>query len=153
MSRENVEVVRRVFEASGRGDSDAVMALYDPNVEWDASRTTPLGEFEEVARGHEGLRRFFRRWRDAWELDEYGYEELIDGGDVVIATAIQRAQGKTSGVPVTRTLVGVWEVRDGQVVRVVWYPSRQEALEAVALREYVPKSGCSRWRCTIRALH
>src|SRR6187200_354910 len=101
MSRENVEIVRQIFEASRRGDSDAVLALYDPDVEWDASRTTPLGDFGEADRGHEALRSFFRRWREAWEVDEYGYEELMDGGDVVIATAVQRVRGRTSGVPVT----------------------------------------------------
>jgi hypothetical protein len=30
MSQENVEVVRRVYEAVARGDSEAVLALYDP---------------------------------------------------------------------------------------------------------------------------
>ena len=61
MSRENVEVVRRVFEASARQDAEAVLALYDPHVEWDASRTQPgLGEFADVGHGHEGRRRFFR---------------------------------------------------------------------------------------------
>jgi ketosteroid isomerase-like protein len=58
MSRESVEVVRQVFEASARHDAEAVLALYDPQVEWDASRTQPgLGEFADVDRGHEGLRR------------------------------------------------------------------------------------------------
>jgi ketosteroid isomerase-like protein len=38
MSRENVEVVQRLFDAIGRRDSEAVLALYDPEIEWDASR-------------------------------------------------------------------------------------------------------------------
>jgi ketosteroid isomerase-like protein len=37
MSRENVEIVRRVFAATARRDSQAALALYDPEVEWDAS--------------------------------------------------------------------------------------------------------------------
>ena len=40
MSRENVEIVRRLFDASARNDSDAVLALYHPDVEWDAARWT-----------------------------------------------------------------------------------------------------------------
>jgi ketosteroid isomerase-like protein len=30
---------------------------------------------------------------------------------------------------------GVWTIRDGKVCRVVWYPTRAEALEAVGLSE------------------
>ena len=33
MSRENVEIVRRVYEALSCRDTDAVVALYDPEVE------------------------------------------------------------------------------------------------------------------------
>ena len=136
MSRENVEVVRRVFEASARGDAETVLALYDPNVEWDASRTQPgLGEFAEVYRGHDGIRHFFRRWREAWDIDEYEYDELIDAGDAVISVVTQRGRGQASGVEIARTLVGVWTVRDGRVLRAVWFPTRDEALEAVGLPE------------------
>src|SRR5438105_6735972 len=103
MSRENVEIVRRTFEASARGDSAAVLALYRPDVEWDASRTQPgLGEFGAVFRGHEGLRSFFREWRQAWESDEYDYDELIDAGAAVVSYARQQARGRASGATVGR---------------------------------------------------
>jgi ketosteroid isomerase-like protein len=48
MSQEDVEVVRRVFEASARRDSDAVLALYDPDVEWDAARFPTRAEALEA---------------------------------------------------------------------------------------------------------
>ena len=136
MSRENVEVVRQVFDAAGRRDGAAVKALYDPDVEWDASRTQPgLGEFSEVSHGYEGIRQFFRRWREAWESDAYQYEELIDAGDAVVSIATQRGRGRASGLEVSRPLAGVWTIREGKVTRVVWFPTRAEALEAVGLRE------------------
>ena len=133
MSQENVEIVRRAFEASARGDSEGVLALYDPDVEWDASRTQP--GFADVYRGHEGLSRFFREWREAWDSDEYEYDELIDVGDAVISIATQRGRGQTSGLQIARPLVGVWTIRDGKIVRVLWFLTREEALEAVGLRE------------------
>ena len=134
MSQENVEVVRQVFEASARGDRDAVLALYDPDVEWDASRTQPgLGEFADVVHGHEGIREFFRRWREAWGRDEYRSEELIDAGDAVVSVVTQVGEGRASGVPITRLLAGVWTIRDGQIVKVVWFPTRDEALKAAGL--------------------
>jgi uncharacterized protein len=136
MSRENIEVVRQVFEASARGDADGVLALYDPDVEWDASRSQPgAGLITGVFRGHEGLRRFFREWRDAWDSDDYEYDELIDAGDAVVSIATQRSRGLASGLEVVRLLAGVWTIRDGRVIRVVWFPTREEALKAVGLGE------------------
>ena len=46
MSRENVELVRRVYEAAARRDSETVYDLYDPDVEWDMTRH-PYGEMFE----------------------------------------------------------------------------------------------------------
>ena len=134
MSQENMEVVRRVFEASARRDVDAVLALYDTDVEWIPARA----HFEwrdEVFRGHQGLRRFFRDWRDAWGSDEYECRELIDAGHAVISVVTQRGVGRTSGLPLDRTLAGVWTVRDSKIVRAVWFLTRDEALNAAGLRE------------------
>lgn len=135
MSQENVEVVRQIFEASARRDADAIFALYHPDLEWDASRTQPgLGEFASIAHGHDGLRRFFREWRQAWGSDDYEYEELIDAGDeAVVSVGTQRGEGRVSGVQIARTLCGVWTIRDGRVIRAVWFPTREEALEAAGL--------------------
>src|ERR671931_370694 len=38
MSRENVEVVRRLYEAARRGDAETVLSLYHREVELDFSR-------------------------------------------------------------------------------------------------------------------
>ena len=37
MSQENVEIVRRVYDAAARHDAATVLTLYDPEVELDAS--------------------------------------------------------------------------------------------------------------------
>jgi ketosteroid isomerase-like protein len=81
MSRENVEVVRQVYEATARRDGAAVAALYDPDVEWDDSGSPP-GEVESGGsnRGYESLQAWFREWHDAWDNITYDCEELIDAG-------------------------------------------------------------------------
>ncbi len=74
MSEENLEVVRRVYDAAGRRDAAAVLALYDPGVELDMSRLQAVGLMGGEGRryrGHEGLRSFFREWHEAWDNVEY----------------------------------------------------------------------------------
>ena len=135
MSQENVEVVRSVFDAVARRDGAAVLALYDEDFEWDFSRV-PWGEVEgRVHRGRDALQRVYREWQLVWEDYEETLNELIDAGDSVISVTTGRGRGRASGVEVEVTTSGVWTVRDGKVVRSVWFPTRREALEAVGLPE------------------
>ncbi len=137
MSKENLAIVRRVFEAANRRDTNEVMDLYDTGVEWDLSRH-PYAEMsrQKVYYGHEGLREWFREWYEAFENFEHDLEELIDADESVVSIATDRATGGGSGVDVTwKGIAGVWTIRDGRILPVVWFPTEAEALEAVGLSE------------------
>jgi uncharacterized protein len=134
MSEENVEIVRGVYDAAARHDAATVLALYDPEVELDASRLQVAG-LAGVYRGHNGLRSFFRQWHEAWGSIEYDYEELIDAGEHVVSVVTRHARGRASGAEVERPFALVWTLREAKVVRVVWFLTREEALETAELRE------------------
>lgn len=137
MSRENVEVVRRVYDAAQRRDAAAILRLYDPEVELDGSRL-PLGQLigESVRRGHEGLRAFFREVHEAWENLDYEVAEILDADDDrVVSVVTRRGRGRTSGAEAAMTVALVWTLRGGKVVRVAWFPTREDALDAAGLRE------------------
>ena len=137
MSRENVEVVRKVIAAHERGDFDGVFAAYDPAIEWHISRVeAPASDFDPVYHGHDGVRAFWRQWFAAWETVAFEYEEFIDADDSVVSILSQRMRGRTSGVELEwNSYAQVWTIRDGAVVRVEFFPTRRDALEAVGLRE------------------
>jgi ketosteroid isomerase-like protein len=136
MSQEDVEIVRAVYGAVARRDAATVLALYDPEVEVDSSRlpeATLVGT--SIVRGHEGIRRITRDWNEAWESADDNCEELIDAGQHVIAVVTRRGRGRASGVEVETRRGGIWTIREGKVLRVVWFPSVEQALESVGLRE------------------
>ena len=133
MSQENVEIVRLVYKAVSRRDTAAVLDLYDSAIEWRPWQDlTGRG----VYRGHEDLKAFYRAWHEAWGDYEENYDELIDAGDHVVVVATGRGRGQASGVEVAWTQYGMWTIRDGKVTRVVWFPTREEALQAAGLREW-----------------
>jgi ketosteroid isomerase-like protein len=136
MSRENVEIVRRLYEAVANRDTEAVLALYDAQAEFDMSQH-PAREFvgQNLYRGHEGVRSVFRERYEAWETIEDDLDEVIDAGDKVVSVVTTRGRGRASGAEVELHHAGVWTVRDGKIARVVWVSSRDEALEAAGLRE------------------
>ena len=105
-----------------------------PTSNWTALRSRSWAGVG-VHRGHDGLRSFFREWHEAWETIDYDFDDPIDGpGEHVISFVTPRGRGRASGAEVETSLALVWTVRDGTIVRVVWFPSRGEALQAVGLR-------------------
>jgi ketosteroid isomerase-like protein len=132
VSEDNVEIVRGVYDAAARRDSAAVLAAYHPEIELDASRIALGGLMgQPVRRGHEGARSFFRDIHDAWQHLGYDLSELIDAGEErVVSVVTRRGRGRTSGIEVGVTVALVWTLSGGKVTRIVWFATREEALEA-----------------------
>jgi hypothetical protein len=132
MSQENVEIVRRAYDAYGRDGLDGLMRYLHPEIEW-----TTTGPFRESAtyRGHEEVRRYLGARLDVFEDVPVEPQELIDAGARVVVVARMSGRGKQSGAPVERTLASVGSLRDGMLVRIRNYPTKAEALEAVGLWE------------------
>lgn len=139
MSQENVEIVRRIYEAVDRRDAETVLSFYHPEVVWDITHYEALVGLmgKRVWHGHEGLRDWSREWYEAWEQVDASLEEVIDAGEEdVVASLNYSGRGRTSGIEVTfERMAGVFTVTDGKVVRAVWFRTRAEALEAVGLSE------------------
>jgi len=136
VSQENVEIVRRLFDAVAGRDAATVLALYDRDLEWDGSRSrwSELLQAGVSFRGHEGLRRFSRAYYEMWESFHDEIQELIDAGDHVVSVVTTRGRGRASGIDVEwRGNAGVWTIREGKIVKVAWFSTRSEALKAVGL--------------------
>ena len=132
MSQENVEVVQSAFAAYFRGDEPTLRAITDPDV---VVTTRPDQPDVRDHHGTDGLIAFLGEWAEAW--DEYSFEVLKvrDVGDVVLATARQRGQGKLSGVPVDYEVTFAFSLRDGKIVRLQMFGAEQQALDAFGVAE------------------
>jgi ketosteroid isomerase-like protein len=134
VSRENVEIVRRVCQAFAEGDLDTVYDLVAPDVEWDFSHADTWPE-EQIYRGYDSIAEFFDKWVDGWEDYRFEVEDIIDAGDKAVAIVRDEGRGKSSGIRLERRHAEVWTFREGKVVRIEPFDDRAEALEAVGLRE------------------
>jgi ketosteroid isomerase-like protein len=139
MSEENVEVIRRLFEAFQdgfqRGDPGAVFdsGLLAADFEW-----IPFPGFPgpQSYRGRDGFVEFWRTWTEDFEGWSVENERLINAPDErVVALVHQSATGKGSGVPVELHFGMVYELDDGRVTRIRNYPDPTEALEVAGLSE------------------
>jgi ketosteroid isomerase-like protein len=132
MSQENVQIVRRVFDAFNRRDIAAFLELLDPDVEWVPILAVLEGR---VYRGHEEIRRWIKDLATDWEFFEVYYEELRDLGDRVLVSGHWRAHGRASGIEVENPGTYLYEIKGGKVVLMRTFTDRAEALEAAGLEE------------------
>jgi ketosteroid isomerase-like protein len=130
MSQQNVELVRRAFEALNAGQP--VLSAFHPALiyhprsdEPDPSAHVGRDAFERLLDG------FLESFRDL----RFDVVKVIDAGDRVIASTMMQGRGAASGVSVEDAYVFVYRLRDGLVVEGWEYRTEQEALKAVGLAE------------------
>jgi ketosteroid isomerase-like protein len=132
MSQENVEIVRQVYEAFQRGDSEKLMNLVSPDIELHGT-SGGLSD-GSVARGIEAVRQTFELWDEDWET-KLSPQEFIDAGDQVVVLQHELRRGLGSGVEVEAETAVLYSLRDRGVVRIQGFMDQAEALEVAGLRE------------------
>jgi ketosteroid isomerase-like protein len=131
MSQRDVEHMRRGVEHFRR-TGEALWSDMDPDCEMHDHDLPDA----VIYRGHDGWRAWRDHFAEAWESVALEPEEYVDAGDGrVVLLARVSARGQGSGVEVERREGIVWTVRDGKTVRIDYYSSPDEALEAAGLGE------------------
>jgi ketosteroid isomerase-like protein len=131
MSQENVEVVRRTWDAWPSRDVETALSFFDPDVEWDGTNL-PDGQ---IGRGHEAIMDHLRRWAAEWDEWTVDVERIVGArGDRVLV--VLREKGRSaSGLDMDELHAEVYDVRGGRIVRRQGFSDPNDALEAVGLRE------------------
>jgi uncharacterized protein len=135
MSQENVEAFKRAVEANNRGDYDAFLEEFDPNVEWHSIFGVMFGGETSVIRGHEGVLAYLRDLDEGFAVREVQWSEFRDLGDQLVVLGHVRGRGRESGIELDSPYSGVAEFKRGKIVRYRDYFDHNEALEAAGLRE------------------
>ena len=127
--------IRRGYAATTRGDYEVPLVVFDSNVEVHVRESAAVSA--DLVGVHHG--------RDGWlhvvgeliDVFEFGWhpEEVLDCGQQALITLRLETRGRGSGVPISRHTFDVITWRDGLVIRQEIFGNREEALEAVGLRE------------------
>jgi ketosteroid isomerase-like protein len=131
MSRENIEVLRKGYEAWNRGEHPA-FDFMEPQFELQL----PEGGINVgTVRGRESVQRFFAQYLEVFESYRMEPEEFFAAEDQIVVFIHAPARGKGSGVDVVFSAAHLWTMNGGRAVRLEVFPDRKEALEAVGLLE------------------
>jgi ketosteroid isomerase-like protein len=130
MSAEDLERVRAGFAAHNRGDLDALVEFYDPDVVFE---TLLLG----THRGNEAIRLIYEENQKTLSGYDVIPVELIDSGDQVVAVCEVTGTGPTSQIAMRERdqFAFVFTMDNGRCVREQAFRNREEALTAAGLTE------------------
>ena len=126
MSQQNVEKVKAPFAAHNRGDVDALVELYDPEVVFE---TLLLGTHH----GNEAIRLIYEENQKTLSGYDVVPVELIDAGDKVVAVAQAVGTGSFSQIAVDEPFAFVFTFEGERMVREQAFRNKEEALEAAGL--------------------
>ena len=115
MSQENVNVVKRLYQAFSKGDVEGVLGVMSADIVWNEADDFPYADRNPyhgpmaVAEGVFG--------RTASEWDGFGVEmdEILDAGDTVIALGRYVGTFKATGKPQLTQVAHVWWLKDGKI--------------------------------------
>jgi ketosteroid isomerase-like protein len=146
MSRENVEIVRSVFEPldgvnvaaidwSAEGVREALGSAYSPDLELTTLASGIGSGVGTSHRGPDGLARYLREWLEPFSEYRIRSLDYIDTGDCVLVPSRQSGVGDGSGARVELELTTLYEVREGKIARAHQYDTLREARRVAGLRD------------------
>jgi ketosteroid isomerase-like protein len=133
MSEENVERVKRGFDAFMRGDMAAIADFIDPSFEID-DRVVP--EANPSERGIDALVADAARVYEVFGEVSWEPREILDFGDRVLVRVHVSMAGKHTALPVEEDIGHLYALNQGgRVVKLDIYRTWEEAREAAGLSE------------------
>jgi uncharacterized protein len=130
MSENNIRIAKAAYEAFSRGDLQAVLETFHPDVEWHAAESLPWGG---VHKGRDAVAQdVFGALMTAFDDFSLTHEHFIDGGDFVVALGRYGATAKQTGKPLDAAFAHVWELEDGRLRRYYHYTDTQKFQEALS---------------------
>lgn len=139
MSQEDVDLVRRLNLTPGMDwaeivrDDQRIAALQEGARPYfdDSFECALVGVTEMWRPGLDGLRRIWLDWLEPWATYRTEEEETRDLGDGRVLYLGRDFGGRRDGLGEIELLSSaIWTVRDGKITQIVFYATRNAALEA-----------------------
>lgn len=118
----NVESLKRLYEAFGRGDVPAVLGAMDPGIEWREAEGHPYSPSGEAFIGPDAvLTNVFMKIGADFDAFTVHPKEFHDAGKVVVVEGRYTGANKKTGRSLDAQVCHVWTIEGGRVVKFQQY--------------------------------
>ena len=132
MSQENVETLRRGYEAMSRGDWGAAFEAAEPDFEFVPPNQSPVSA---PMRGADEVRDWLADQEETVGELSIALDELVEAGEFIVALIRLRIRPHGGDADFELRIAHLWTLRDGKLVRCEVFPERERALQAAGLSE------------------
>jgi ketosteroid isomerase-like protein len=136
-ARGSVALVECLFEAFGRRDADALLALMEPEIEFYGPTATVLNE-GKCYRGHEGIRRYLSDVAELWESLEICPRSFREVGNHVVVLGRVTARA-ADGLELDTPAAWVWRIHAGKVAWGCAYGDREAMPRSLQEHGFAPR--------------
>jgi ketosteroid isomerase-like protein len=132
MSKERIDILRKSFEGTARGDPESALRDFDEDFELRLPDEFPGGG---VGRGGDHWMKIQAQFEEAFQDISYEPQEFLDRDDRVLTTVRYKGRARHTGIAVDMQVYWLYTFRGAKIVRVEAFLDRDKALEAAGLRE------------------
>jgi ketosteroid isomerase-like protein len=115
MSEDNLAVVRRGYEAFGRGDINALLELLDDQIHWVTPGPPELATSGQRT-GRQAVAEFFASVNEVFDIQRFEPKEFIAQGDRIVVIGDETARVRATAKTLELDWVHVFKMRTGKVV-------------------------------------
>ena len=113
--QDNLDVIRRGYDAFGHGDIETLLGLFDEQIEWVTPGPPELATSGR-RRGRKEVGEFFAAVSEAFDIQRFEPREFIAQGDRVIVLGDETATVRATGKALDSSWVHSFTLKDGRVV-------------------------------------
>lgn len=115
VSKENVELIRGLYDSFAAGDVPGVLGVMSPDIVWNEADNHPYADGNPYVGPQAVLEGVFARCIGEWEGFAVEIDEILAAGDTVVAFGRYTGTYKATGTPQSTRLVHVWRLKDGRI--------------------------------------
>jgi hypothetical protein len=115
MSQDNLDVIRRGYDAFGRGDINTLLESFDEQVSWVTPGPPELATSGRRT-GRQEVAEFFVSVNELFDIQRFEPKDFLAQGDRVVVVGSETARARSTGNVIEVDWVHVFTMRNGKVV-------------------------------------
>jgi hypothetical protein len=131
---QNSKTIEAFYSSMGRGDIPAAIGILDPTIVWNEAENFVYADQSPYVGVDTVLSGLFARLGGEWDGFSAVPQEIVDGGETVVALGRYGGVYKATGAKVDAQFVHVFRFKEGKVASFQQYTDTAQFKEAVSRR-------------------
>jgi ketosteroid isomerase-like protein len=131
---QNSKTVEAFYAAMGRGDVPSIIGAFDPRIVWNEAENFVYADHSPYVGVDTVLSGLFARLAGEWDGFSAVPQEIVDGGETVVALGRYGGVYKATGAKVDAQFTHVFRFKDGKIASFQQYTDTAQFKDVVTRR-------------------